>query len=381
VKSALQRTILPLLPLLLLATGCATVWQGLTPQGPPPGSESARRLLAGPWQVDRRDFRFVDDSRSTPANRDFPGAACRALPTSVWSPREARGPRPLVIYSHGFLSQRREAAYLVEHLASHGYVVASADFPLSHRGAPGGATLRDAANQPGDVSFVIDSLLALSSAPDALAARVDPERIGNVGLSLGGLTTLRDARVRAAVSIAGPSAFFSRRFFETAPVPFLMIASPEDAIVDYAAHAAVIPERVPTGALLSLEGASHTGFAHVSATVLRFSPNPDRIGCWYMGRRLDLDPADENPLAALGGPEAGVEFPASAPRPCQRSSLPRAMRPRRQQVITTLAVRAFLDAELGASPEVRGAAARYLARGLARDFEEVELVPSERGAS
>ena len=49
------------------------------------------------------------------------------------------------------------------------------------------------------------------------------------------------------------------------------------------------------------------------------------------------------------------------------------MRPRRQHAITKLAVRAFLDAELGAKPEVREAGRRYLVSSMASELEEVEF--------
>jgi predicted dienelactone hydrolase len=397
-----------LLALLLLGTGCATFVQGLLPQGPPAGSESARRLRQGPWEVDRRDLRLVDASRPTPANGGFPGAATRTLEATVWLPKRAPGFRPLVIYSHGFLSERRDGAYLARHLASHGYVVASADYPLSNGHAPGGPTLRDVGNQPGDVSFLIDTLLdakaATAATPAAAVASgrttpaaavasgrttpaaalpvgIDRDRIGAVGLSLGGLTTtlvafhpdLRDPRVRAAVSIAGPLFLFSPAFFETAHVPFLVIAGTDDAFIDYETNAGVVAERDPGALLLTLKGASHAGFADVASRLLWFWPNPDRLGCWYLHRRVDLEREAEGSVASFGGAKDGVTLPAASPLPCSRGPEGRAMRPRRQHAITTLAVRAFLDAELAADPERRAAARRYLGRGIAVDFEEVEL--------
>ncbi len=380
--SSRARKLLALFGLLGFAPGCATVWQGLTPQGPPAETESARRLRAGPWKVAREDLRLVDASRTTPAHHDLPAAPERRLETSVWYPVGAHGPSPLVIYSHGFLSERREAAYLAEHLASHGYVVVSPDFPLSRRGAPGGPTALDVVNQPGDVSFLIDWTLGLhgsAGAPRPFAGPVDPERIAAVGLSLGGLTStlvafhprLRDPRVGAAVSIAGPVAFFTSRLFETAAVPFLMIASPEDAIIEYESNGAVLLERAPRAVRIDLLGASHAGFAAISASVFRFWPNPDSVGCWYLERHLDLDP-DDMVLEGLGGPENGVALGDAELPACDAPTWRRAMRPRRQHRLTTLAVRAFLDAELGSSPEQREAGRRYLETVMPQELDDVE---------
>jgi predicted dienelactone hydrolase len=324
-----------------------------------------------------REFVFVDAGRATPPSRDFAGTSERTLETTLWLPASAPGPRPLVVYCHGFSSNRRGGTYLAEHLASHGYVVAAADFPLTRGGAPAGPDIRDIVNQPADVSFLIDSVLALDGA-GALDADIDPARIGAVGLSLGGLTTtllafhveLRDERVRAAVSLAGPGAIFSARFFETAPVPLLMIAGTDDEIVPYEPHAPPILARAPTSALVTLRGGSHVGFAH-DATWLRFVRHPDALGCESLSESLGAEDWQGDPFAALGGEEVGMLPLPEAARPCRSSELPRAMRPARQQAITTLAVRAFLDTTL-ADDDSRRDAESYLARDLSADFEDAE---------
>jgi predicted dienelactone hydrolase len=370
------------LPLLLSTLGCVTVWQGLVPQEPPATTESARRLASGVGSIVREDVTLVDSSRSTPALGGSKGSPERILETTVWYPEEAPGPRPLVVYSHGYLSERGEARYLAEHLASHGYVVVAADFPLSSRRATRDPTLLDLPQQPGDVSFLIDWLLERRAAPQppgAGVAPVDPERIAAVGLSLGGLTStlvafhprLRDPRVRAAVSIAGPVSFLTHRLFETAPVPLLMIASPDDAVVEFERNGATLLERAPTAALLTVHGASHTGFAG-PARLFRFWPNPDVVGCWMLERHVD-DAIGADALAGLGTPEVGVALGDAEPPSCRAPWWRRTLRPRRQHVITKLAVRAFLDAALGGTTEVRDAGRRYLTVSFAREIAEVEL--------
>src|SRR5262249_39097861 len=137
----------------------------------------------------------------------FPGAPDRTLRTRIWYPAEAAatgttdgvlpsapaaGPFPLIGYAHGYTSNRDESPALKAHLASHGYVIASPEFPLSNGGAPGGPTIADLANQPGDVAFAMQQVS--HPGPDVaglapLAAQVDARR-GVAGLSLGGGTTL-----------------------------------------------------------------------------------------------------------------------------------------------------------------------------------------------
>ena len=67
-------------------------------------------------------------------------------------------------------------------------------FPLPYAGTPGGIDGADVQHQPGDVSFVIDQVLADASSEDTVfAGLVDDEKIGVAGhsdlLSLGGLPT------------------------------------------------------------------------------------------------------------------------------------------------------------------------------------------------
>lgn len=67
-------------------------------------------------------------------------------------------------------------------------------FPLPYAGTPGGINGADVQHQPGDVSFVIDQVLADASSEDTVfAGLVDDEKIGVAGhsdlLSLGGLPT------------------------------------------------------------------------------------------------------------------------------------------------------------------------------------------------
>lgn len=121
--------------------------------------------------------------------------------------------------------------------------------------APGWANSRDVVNKPADVSFLIDQIMALEGAERPFEGEIDVEQIGVFGLSLGGATTTliafhpewRDARVAAAISIAGPGDVFGPHLFDHAAVPFLYIAGIADGIVDYEANARPIPDRIHDG--------------------------------------------------------------------------------------------------------------------------------------
>jgi dienelactone hydrolase len=123
------------------------------------------------------------------------------------------GPRPLIVFSHGFGGERRQTTHLCTHWASHGYAVVAMDhvgntaLDMMQAAAaegdvnPAGQIAQFMADRPADASFVIDRALAGAS-----GLAIDAERIGISGHSFGGWTTLattgRDNRIRAALPLA-----------------------------------------------------------------------------------------------------------------------------------------------------------------------------------
>jgi len=124
----------------------------------------------------------------------------------------AAGPFPLVIFGHGFAVTPALYARMLQAWTRAGYVVAAPVFPRENANAPEGPDESDLVNQPGDMSFVISRLLALTrSRSGPLSGLIDPTRIAVTGQSDGGDTALavaynrryRDPRVRAAVILSG----------------------------------------------------------------------------------------------------------------------------------------------------------------------------------
>ena len=351
------------------------------PQLPSETSNSYAWLQPGPYTVAQAEFEFVDKSRSTNANRDFPGAAQRTLPTTIWFPEDFAGPYALVIHSHGFLSSRHEVIYLLEHLASYGYVVVAADFPLTGGSAPGGPNINDVSNQPEDVSFLIDSTLALAGTDKPFSGDIDTTRIGIMGLSLGGFSTslttyhprMREPRVKAAISIAGPSANLTKRFYDQSQVeiPFLMIAGTSDRLIDYVSNASVIPDRVTNGALLTVEGGNHIGFVGISEPAFRFFHNADSLACWSV--QSNVDQTGSEVFTDLFSDEDGIVRDADAPQRCQQVSPPEAGHPGRQHMITQIGVLSFFESVLAATERRRLDAKELLQTRLSREFVEAQF--------
>jgi predicted dienelactone hydrolase len=94
------------------------------------------------------------------------------------------GSFPLLVYSHGQPGSRMQALYLLEHLASQGFVVAGID----HQDA----TYADLAQQSyatGLVDRPLDILAAIGAASKAIPS-ADPNNVGLIGYSYGGYSSL-----------------------------------------------------------------------------------------------------------------------------------------------------------------------------------------------
>ncbi len=320
-------------------------------------------LADGRYGVGVHTFTFVDTTRPTPANGSFGGAPSRTLVVEVWYPAAvnmggavsdaapAHGPFPLVLHSHGFHDGRGGESYLGEHLASHGFIVAAPDFPLSNGGAPGGPTIADTPSQPGDVSFVLTQLLAQSAdASSPLANLIDGSRIGASGLSLGGLTTLllafhptmRDSRIKAALTLAAPSCMMLPSFFAGPTLPLLLVHGDADEIVPVAANSERIFPSTPAGTeLVLLANGSHTGFAGVAA-LFDQSMNLDRFGCQSV-----VGSTDVTSFSGLGTPAMGISADTTVcPMPCTAPFVDPSLDASRQQDLSKAIVLAFFDAHL-----------------------------------
>jgi dienelactone hydrolase len=137
---------------------------------------------------------LVDASRRTPAIGAFSGSPERDLQTTVWLPA-APEPAPLILLAHGYDGHPRKFTDLARHWAEAGFVVAALRFPVTSDDFPerapafDNARIADLAAQPDDVALVIARLREASAdATSALAGRIDPDRLGLYGLSLGALT-------------------------------------------------------------------------------------------------------------------------------------------------------------------------------------------------
>jgi dienelactone hydrolase len=196
----------------------------------------------------------------------------------------AAGTYPLFMYFHGGYGQRREASHLCTHLASHGYVAASANFPGDNMadlipvdGAEATVTKapidESARRRPAQASRFIDLLLEAS----LTGMQLDANRIGVGGISMGGYTALAinslDPRVRAAFPICPmfgdrsllPQVWRLQSLLRVDnwlhPVPTLLLTGEVDPLVN-AEDIRVLYTRLATPKrLVVLDKAGHMHFA------------------------------------------------------------------------------------------------------------------------
>lgn len=104
---------------------------------------------------------------------------------------------PLVVMSHGFGGWNTQFSNLAEHIASHGYVVASIDHADHHASDVVGAMLSFGnvlVDRTLDQRQVLQQLLAKSDAADkGYAAQINPGKVALIGYSMGGYGALASA--------------------------------------------------------------------------------------------------------------------------------------------------------------------------------------------
>jgi predicted dienelactone hydrolase len=179
-------------------------------------AERDRRLPTEVWYPARASYRGRDlHAEHQDRFEVIPGFTAQAQ-HAVRDADPAEGRFPLVLFSHGFGSDRRQSSTSCTHWASHGYVVASPDhvgntmmdmIQMALGGMLGGHGLAErmadvARLRPRDLIHLVEPLCA----DDKLGGHIEASRIGAAGHSFGGWTALvaaaRDPRVAAVLGMA-----------------------------------------------------------------------------------------------------------------------------------------------------------------------------------
>ncbi len=324
----------------------------------------------GPYNVGVRTVTLVDGSRPTAPNGTYPGAPDRTLVTDVWYPAAdgqnepdaqlvpTGGAFPLIVRAHGFSAFKEDSRYLMRQLASWGYIVVAPDFPLSNLYAPGGAVVSDVGEQARDLSFLIDTYVAANAdSASFLFGRIDTDKIGALGHSLGGATvlvatyhgTIRDPRIDATIALSPLACVFLDDFFDASNVPLLIEHGTVDMITQYTSNGLTPYGYVNAPKyLLTYDGGTHLGFNDR----LLWGQNEngdDAVGC-----SIFVQPGDPRPVTFeanlppdyLGGAALGIDPSGSMCEPVCPLPPPSFMLQARQNFLTKAATTAFFEEKL-----------------------------------
>jgi predicted dienelactone hydrolase len=243
------------------------------------------------------------------------GKRRKDLHVRIFYPKQL-GKYPVIVFSHGAGGSQTCCDALTRHWASYGYVTLQPthDDSVEQRRGAGeedvrftqavGDALKTPAlweSRPRDISFVIDSLATLEGRIPQAAGRLDLERIGVGGHSMGSYTSeaiagatvdlpgrpgtsFADARVKAVLCLSpqGPGQLgLSERSFDAISVPYLGITGTLDTLGPMATPAwHKIPfDRSPPGEKYEvlIRGANHMSFITASTLAPSRAAQADSI--------------------------------------------------------------------------------------------------------
>jgi predicted dienelactone hydrolase len=170
------------------------------------------------------------------------------------------GKHPLIVFSHGWEGEKREQMWLAKKLVEQGYIVAAVDHF--------GNTWKNPSpnypweQRPADISSAVDYLMENPS----LQSYIDPERIGFVGFSMGGLTgiwlaggeievkSFKDPRFKAYFLMAPRGAEFDAESLKRVTAPIFIVSGKEDKILPLEKQGNFLSKHLKNHTFIILEG-------------------------------------------------------------------------------------------------------------------------------
>lgn len=173
----------------------------------------------------------------------------------------AKGPFPLVVFSHGLGGYRMQSTFLMTHLASWGFVVAAPEH--IERGLAivlaGDFSKIDTSKSPDQLRAVLERLQKEAATPSSrFEGTVDTTRVAMVGHSMGGATAsalATDSRVRVTVLLASPGMGEL-----PADKPALFVWGSRDGVASSSNIEAAFDKQTSPRRSIGIRGAGHLAF-------------------------------------------------------------------------------------------------------------------------
>ncbi len=313
--------------------------------------------VPGPYRVGVTTLSTISEGRSLPVEVWYPARPdedapiadypltigtleLAVIPSGLGAVRDARhdhagAPHATIVFSHGHSGFRTQSVYLMEHLASHGFVVAAPDHVggslIASNLSPPGEVAR---HRPSDITATLDLLIAQSQdVQSPLYFAVDEARVGVAGHSYGGFSAFRiagatinakavddacvdellcdgwddtlppsqrDERFIAALMQSPAAAFtYEPLGVNLSPIeiPVMIMGGSHDEITPYAVECVPTFEALSSPRMLVLvEGAGHFTFSNVCSLLDELGLEIDLLsdGCGPE----DIPPADAQRIAS-----------------------------------------------------------------------------------
>lgn len=233
---------------------------------------------------------------------------------------------PVLIHSHGRGLYRQANTRTVEELASHGYIVAAMDHMdcyatqfsdgqyLHGTGGAGGAGVLTTLipSRIKDVQFVLEELVRMDAGASPLASRIDLQRVGIMGMSLGGSIAAElgrtDARIKCVALLDGSLNFPVNVQLQTVGVgkPFLAMNNTDDPSKNFWSDTLTIYGLATTNAIrLKINGPTHLTFMDIAWIVQNTSASRRAVSamdaCLLSFFNHHLKGEDDHGFEASGG--------------------------------------------------------------------------------
>lgn len=195
--------------------------------------------------------------------------------SAVRDARVREGKFPLIVFSHGNGGTRTQNTFWCDYLASHGYVIVSADHTANARvtiikGKPilyrNDQRENSAVDRPKDMSFLLDQMTLWNGGADSrFSGKLDLTKPVAAGMSFGSMTAIRvadaDPRFKAVIAMSGaPEAHTNLT------VPSLYMLGEEDRTIGPKGNARVrdvFAKHQRDGYLLAIKDGGHYSFTDV----------------------------------------------------------------------------------------------------------------------